>query len=127
MLAGELYIASDPELHTAHLRAQALLAKFNATAADARQERRASLTELFAHLGDETVLKPIFRCDYGFNISIGRRTFINYDCTFLDCNLITIGDEVQIRARRAHLHVHPPARRHAAAHLPRAGAPGQRR
>ena len=96
MLAGELYIASDPELHTAHLRAQALLAKFNATAADARQERRASLTELFAHFGDETVLKPIFRCDYGFNISIGRRTFINYDCTFLDCNLITIGDEVQI-------------------------------
>jgi maltose O-acetyltransferase len=96
MLAGELYTASDPELRNAHLRAQALVAKFNATAADARQERRALLTELFASFGDETVVKPTFRCDYGFNLSIGRRTFINYDCTFLDCNLITIGDEVQI-------------------------------
>jgi maltose O-acetyltransferase len=96
MLAGELYTASDPELHAAHLRAQALTAKFNATDAEADQERRALLTELFAHFGDETVVKPTFRCDYGFNIRIGRRTFINYDCTFLDCNLITIGDEVQI-------------------------------
>ena len=96
MLAGELYTASDPELHAAHLRAQALTARFNATPAEAGQERRALLTELFAGFGDETVVKPTFRCDYGFNIRIGRRTFINYDCTFLDCNLITIGDEVQI-------------------------------
>ena len=36
------------------------------------------------------------RCDYGFNITIGKKTFINYDCVFLDCNNITIGDEVQI-------------------------------
>jgi maltose O-acetyltransferase len=42
------------------------------------------------------VLKPTFRCDYGFNITIGTKTFINYDCVFLDCNKITIGDEVQI-------------------------------
>ena len=96
MLAGELYTASDPELRAAHRRAQALTAKFNATAAEAGPERRALLTELFARFGDETVVKPTFRCDYGFNIRIGRRTFINYDCTFLDCNPITIGDEVQI-------------------------------
>jgi maltose O-acetyltransferase len=36
------------------------------------------------------------RVDYGFNISIGERTFINVDCVLLDCNLITIGDEVQV-------------------------------
>jgi maltose O-acetyltransferase len=96
MLAGELYTASDPELRAAHLRAQALTARFNATAAEAGEDRRALLTELFLRFGDETVVKPAFRCDYGFNIRIGRRTFINYDCTFLDCNLITIGDEVQI-------------------------------
>lgn len=96
MLAGELYVASDPELHAAHLRAQALLARFNATKADAVQGRRALLTELCAGFGAESVVKPTFRCDYGFNLSIGARAFVNYDCTFLDCNTITIGDEVQI-------------------------------
>ena len=84
MLSGELYIANDPELSAAHLRAQAILARFNATAADAHEERYTLLTELFARFGEEVVLKPIFRCDYGFNITIGDRTFINYDCVFLD-------------------------------------------
>jgi maltose O-acetyltransferase len=96
MLAGELYMASDPELVAAHLRAQRLLQKFNATPADAQEERRALLTELFSRFGEGAVLKPTLRCDYGFNITIGKKTFINYDCVFLDCNKIAIGDEVQI-------------------------------
>jgi maltose O-acetyltransferase len=96
MLAGELYVANDPELVAAHLRAQELLARFNATPADAQHERRALLRELFARFGASSVLKPTLRCDYGFNISIGKRSFINFDCVLLDCNRITIGDEVQI-------------------------------
>jgi maltose O-acetyltransferase len=96
MLAGELYIASDPELTTAHLRAQAILMRFNASSADDEDNRRAILTELFQHFGEATVVRPVFRCDYGFNISFGDRTFVNYECVFLDCNLITIGDDVQI-------------------------------
>ena len=95
MLAGNLYVANDPELSGAHLRAQALLAKFNATPADAGQERRMLLTKLFARFGEGTVLKPTLRCDYGFNIFVGERTFINFDCVLLDCNHIVIGDEVQ--------------------------------
>lgn len=96
MLAGALYIADDPELIAAHLRAQNILATFNATSADAAEERRALLTDLFARFGDAAVVKPTLRCDYGFNISIGARTFMNYDCVLLDCNLITIGEEVQL-------------------------------
>ena len=89
-------MATDPELSAAHLRAQAILAKFNATSADAEAERHALLTELFERLGEGTVVKPTLRCDYGLNVAIGSRTFINYDCLLLDCNRITIGDEVQI-------------------------------
>lgn len=96
MLAGELYRGDDPELAAAHLRAQALLARFNATAATAVSERRDLLTELFDRMGTAVVVKPTLRCDYGFNIAIGERTFINYDCVLLDCNRITIGDDVQI-------------------------------
>ena len=96
MLAGEPYVADDAELRKGLLRAQALLQKFNATAADATVQQRQLLTELFARLGEQTVIKPTFRCDYGFNISLGDRSFVNYDCTFLDCSTITIGDEVLI-------------------------------
>lgn len=95
MLAGELYRADDPELLAAHLRAQAILARFNSTPADADEERRRLLAALFSKFGEGTVLKPSLRCDYGFNISIGERSFINFDCVLLDCNRIEIGIEVQ--------------------------------
>jgi maltose O-acetyltransferase len=96
MLAGELYNAMDAELSAATLRAQSLLARFNNSSADAADERLLILRELFGQLGHDVVIKPNLRCDYGFNISIGARSFVNYDCVFLDCNRITIGKEVQI-------------------------------
>jgi maltose O-acetyltransferase len=96
MLAGELYLATDPELIAELLSAQDLLFRFNATSPDAEAERQALLSELFGGFGEGTVIKPSFRCDYGYNIRIGRNSFVNYDCVFLDCNRITIGDFAQI-------------------------------
>ena len=96
MLAGELYRASDPELAASHLFAQRLMARYNAMTAEDVAGRRALLQELLAAVGERTVVEPALRCDYGWNISIGRDTFINYDCVLLDCNRIVIGDEVQI-------------------------------
>ncbi|HSK80606.1 MAG TPA: sugar O-acetyltransferase [Thermoanaerobaculia bacterium] len=96
MLAGELYRATDPELAAEHLRAQDLLYRFNAMRAEDADGRLVLLKELFGRLGEGSVLKPSFRCDYGYNIQIGRNVFVNYDCVFLDCNRITIGDDVQI-------------------------------
>ena len=99
MLAGEMYLATDPQLVTEDFRAQELLFRFNMTRPGADDERRDVLVDLFASFGTGAVLKPSFRCDYGCNISIGEDTFINYDCVFLDCNRITIGREVQIAPR----------------------------
>jgi len=96
MLAGHLYIATDPELASEHLHAQDLLFQFNATSPGAAVERRALLSDLLGGFCEGTVIKPSFRCDYGYNIRIGRNSFVNYDCVFLDCNRITIGDFAQI-------------------------------
>jgi maltose O-acetyltransferase len=99
MLAGELYLANDPQLVAEDRRAQELLFRFNATRPNEDDERRALLVDLFDAFEAGAVLKPSFRCDYGSNISIGEDSFINYDCVFLDCNRITIGREVQIAPR----------------------------
>jgi len=96
MIAGELYRASDPALVAARLRAQGLLARYNASAPSAAAERDALLRELFGALGDSPTVMPRFACDYGFNIRAGRNLFANYDCVFLDCAPIDVGDDVQI-------------------------------
>ena len=37
-----------------------------------------------------------FQCDYGYQISVGARTFINFGAVILDSAKVTIGDDVQI-------------------------------
>jgi maltose O-acetyltransferase len=96
MLAGELYDASDPELQAAHQHAQVLLARFNASTPDALTERQQILRELFETCGDGVTVKPNLRVDYGFNVHLGARSFMNYDCVLLDCHRIEIGEDVQM-------------------------------
>jgi hypothetical protein len=103
LLAGSLYQATDPELVSDHLHVQNLLYRFNATRADTADERLALLMELFCHFGRGSVLKPPFRCDYGYNILIGRNVFVNYDCVFLDCNRIVDRRRRADRARGSDL------------------------
>jgi maltose O-acetyltransferase len=96
MISGEPYRSDDPELVADRQRAERLLAKYNATAGEPPDARRALLRELFGAVGDDTVINPIFACDYGYNIRIGRNGFINYNCVFLDCAPIEIGDDLQM-------------------------------
>ena len=43
---------------------------------------------------DGIVIEPPLRVDYGVNIRVGQNFFANFDCTFLDCATITIGNNV---------------------------------
>lgn len=108
MLTGELYSADDSELRAARERAQLLTAEFNAMAVSESDPARAVLRKLLGRLGEGSAVRANFRCDYGFNITIGDRCFLNFDCVLLDCSRITIGDEVQI-APGVHLYTatHP--------------------
>jgi maltose O-acetyltransferase len=96
MLRGELYLADDAELIADMARAQAVLARFNATGHDEREEQDRLLRDLLGGVGDGVVIRPTFRCDYGAHITIGAGTFVNYDCVMLDVAPITIGDSCQI-------------------------------
>ena len=96
MLAGELYRATGPELTEGRRRAQRLLARYNASDPDDSAGRMALLRALFGAVGDGADIQPRFCCDYGSNIRLGRNAFVNYNCVFLDCAPIEIGDDLQM-------------------------------
>ncbi|MEO3796951.1 sugar O-acetyltransferase [Nonomuraea sp. B10E15] len=96
MLAGDLYLADDPELGELMLRAADLMEAFNASSAREPGERRRLLTELLGAIGEGTEIRPPLRVDYGSHLRIGARSFANYGLVALDVAPITIGDDVQI-------------------------------
>ncbi|GIF63830.1 maltose O-acetyltransferase [Asanoa ishikariensis] len=96
MLAGDLYIADDPELAEHNLRAMDLMDAYNATSARDPGARGRLLAELLGAVGADTVVRPPLRVDYGSHIRIGARSFANFGLVALDVAPITIGDDVQI-------------------------------
>jgi len=96
MLAGDPYIADDPQLEADDLRARRLQDAFNGSAADDVDERNRILRELLGGFGAGSTIRPPFYCDYGYQIRIGARTFVNFGLVALDVAPITIGDDVQI-------------------------------
>ena len=96
MLRGDEYIADDPELNAERLRCRLLTERLNASSAAEPDARGQILRELLGAIGELTFIEPPFRCDYGYNIRIGARSFVNFGAVFLDVNTIEIGDDVQI-------------------------------
>jgi maltose O-acetyltransferase len=96
MLAGELYIADDPELAELNARALDLQAAFNATTVRQGPLRRQLLEQLLGSVGEGSEIRPPIYVDYGSQISIGAGCFANYGLVALDVAPITIGNDVQI-------------------------------
>lgn len=96
MLAGELYRATGEELAADLRRAAAWMDRYNASVERALDEGLGLLRELLAEVGEGSVVRPPFHCDYGYNIRLGHGVFLNFNCTILDVVSVTIGDGTQI-------------------------------
>ncbi|GAB6846054.1 maltose O-acetyltransferase [Methylorubrum rhodinum] len=96
MLAGELYVADDPELHADLARIADWMDRYNASRTLSQPARQALLEEAFARVGEGCTIRPPFTCDYGYNISLGRGVFLNFNCCILDVVAVSIGDMTQI-------------------------------
>lgn len=97
MLAGDLYIADDPENERLARRATGLVDRYHrAVVANEDAEARAILADLLGTLGEGAYVKPPLAVDYGENIHVGARTFVNSGLTALDVATITIGEDCQI-------------------------------
>lgn len=73
-----------------------LAARFQATYTEDADAAQPLLVELLGSVGDEVHVRPPLYVDYGSNITIGARTFVNYNLTALDVAAITIGEDCQI-------------------------------
>ncbi|ATW51704.1 sugar O-acetyltransferase [Streptomyces peucetius] len=96
MLAGDLYIADDPDLAREAQRAVRLAAEYLAAYAQDSGAAQAVVAELIGSLGAGAHIKPPLFVDYGTYITIGEGTFVNYNLTALDVAPITIGRDCQI-------------------------------
>lgn len=97
MLRGQLYDANfDPDILRERLHAENLSWEYNALRPD-DPRRREILSEILGGRLNEglTVLSPVY-FDYGPLTRLGKGTFVNHGCYFMDGGTITIGENVFI-------------------------------
>lgn len=95
-LAGEWYDCHDNVFLELKSKAHRLMMKYNSLPYEQKAEKREILKEMLGSIGTKVSIGHSFTCDYGINIHIGNNVTINTGCTFVDCNRITIGDNVLI-------------------------------
>ena len=94
LLAGQVYSATDPELLRELNACKDVIHRYNQLLPSMRAERTAMLKSLLGHVGNDNILiNQPFYCDYGSNISVGKRFFANFNFTVLDEARVTIGDD----------------------------------
>ena len=94
MLAGEVYDATAPELIAELKATREMIYEYNSLRPSETKRMKEILKDLLGHVADgEFIINQPFRCDYGSQISIGKRFFANFNFTVLDEARVTIGDD----------------------------------
>lgn len=98
MIGGYPYRPADSLLTKERLAARKLIQQYNTTDIEDEATRRKILEKLLNPDSRQKKLfiEPPFRVDYGYNISVGDNFQVNFNCVFLDCATITIGDSCLI-------------------------------
>jgi len=94
MLAGELYIANDPQLIEMRKKARRLFSQYNQTPYEDAMTLKFLLKQLLGSCGENIDIQAPFYCDYGSNIHIGENFFMNFNGVILDCAEVRIGNNV---------------------------------
>ncbi len=94
MLAGMVYSAVDEQLLDELNAVKAVIYKYNLLSPADVDGRREILKGLLGAVGDDDIIiNQPFYCDYGKQISVGKRFFANFHFTVLDEAKVTIGDD----------------------------------
>ena len=94
MLAGMVYSAVDEQLLDELNAVKAVVHKYNLLSPADVGGRLEVLKGLLGAVGDDDIIiNQPFYCDYGKQISVGKRFFANFHFTVLDEAKVTIGDD----------------------------------
>lgn len=99
MLAGELHTFNDKELASENKRARMLARLYNNTTEEQQQYRKTLLTEILGSCGENILIEPPFKFDFGSYIHIGDNFFANFDCIINDVCEIRIGNNCMLGPR----------------------------
>ena len=94
ILSGVMYNDLTKELVEAREKAVILTNQYNQSFGQVPEVREKLLKELLHSVGEGAYFEPNFRCEFGFNISVGKQFYANFDCVMLDGEGIEIGDHV---------------------------------
>jgi maltose O-acetyltransferase len=92
MIAGKMYNAQDPEIKADVRASREKVAAFNQSAHTDIDTRKKLLSEIFGTTDENCYVEPPLRVDFGSNIHVGKNFYANFNCVFLDCAPIRIGD-----------------------------------
>lgn len=95
MVSGQWYVAEGEEITNASKRAAQLMRAYPEKYYTDPTAARQILENLLGEVGQDVDLRPPFFFDYGSQLYIGDRTFINFNFTALDICTIEIGDDCQ--------------------------------
>ena len=84
MRAGEWIVTNDPEIVRRNREATRLWREFSQTGTDDESTWRKAMRALLPNAHPTAVVKPPFRCDFGTEIYLGEKAFVNFNCTILD-------------------------------------------
>ena len=92
MLAGIAYSAVDAQLLEELNTVKEIIHRYNSLSPSCTGERLSILKGLLGNIADdEIIVNQPFYCDYGKQISVGKRFFANFNLTILDEARVTIG------------------------------------
>lgn len=95
-LSGEIFNCHDRVFLNFKKKARDLLLEYNQLKYDEKDKKKSMLRELLGSIGENVSVGMPFLCDYGRNIHVGSNVSINMNCSFMDVNKITIGDNVLV-------------------------------
>lgn len=96
MLAELPYFSMGEELLGERQYAKELVQEFNNLSPLEIDKRNSIIKKLLGKTGEKFFIEPPFRCDYGYNITIGDNFYSNYNLSILDCGKVSIGDNAFI-------------------------------
>ena len=96
MIVGDFYRADDKQLTQDRQYARKLTRLYNESREDEPELRKSLLKKLLRKSGEIINIEPTFKCDYGYNISVGENFYANFDCVMLDVCPIEIGDNCML-------------------------------